>query len=219
MNKNASLQPEVHPIIRVDFLTRVVTFPGFMLVLLAHLYPTGLSPMLLIAALAQAFIWPHVGYLVARHSKTPKATELRNLMLDALMMGAWMPVVQFSIWPSTAIAVGLVGGVLSVGGPMLAVRGVAFLALGVVLSGAVVGFHVQPEASLLVALLSGAELFCYMLTFAYLSYAQLKEYLSVLVENGLLGYEEGELKYKTTEKGLRFMRTYSEIGEMVSPET
>lgn len=27
------------------------------------------------------------------------------------------------------------------------------------------------------------------------------------------------LKYKTTEKGLRFMRTYNEIGEMVSPET
>jgi predicted transcriptional regulator len=54
---------------------------------------------------------------------------------------------------------------------------------------------------------------------AYLSYAQLKEYLSILVENGLLEYEEGDLKYKTTEKRLRFMRTYNEIGEMVSPET
>jgi predicted transcriptional regulator len=54
---------------------------------------------------------------------------------------------------------------------------------------------------------------------AYLSYAQLKEYLSILVENGLLEYEDRDLKYKTTEKGLRFMRTYNEIGEMVSPET
>ena len=54
---------------------------------------------------------------------------------------------------------------------------------------------------------------------AYLSYAQLKEYLSILVENGLLEYDDGDLKYKTTEKGLRFMRTYNEIGEMVSPET
>jgi predicted transcriptional regulator len=53
---------------------------------------------------------------------------------------------------------------------------------------------------------------------AYLSYAQLKEYLSVLVENGLLDYQEGELKYKTTDKGFHFMRTYDEIGEMVSPE-
>ena len=54
---------------------------------------------------------------------------------------------------------------------------------------------------------------------AYLSYAQLKEYLSVLVENGLLEYQEGELKYKTTERGLHFMNTYNQIGEMVSLET
>lgn len=54
---------------------------------------------------------------------------------------------------------------------------------------------------------------------AYLSYAQLKEYLSILIENGLLEYEEGNREYKTTEKGLRFMGTYSEIGEMVSLET
>ncbi len=53
---------------------------------------------------------------------------------------------------------------------------------------------------------------------AYLSYTQLKEYLSTLVENGLMEYEEGQLKYKTTEKGLRYMRSYNEIGEMVSPE-
>ena len=53
---------------------------------------------------------------------------------------------------------------------------------------------------------------------AYLSYTQLKEYLSILVENGLVEYEEGQLKYKTTEKGLRYMRSYNEIGEMVSPE-
>jgi predicted transcriptional regulator len=46
-----------------------------------------------------------------------------------------------------------------------------------------------------------------------------KGYLSILVENGLLEYVEGELKFKTTEKGLRFIRTYSDIGEMVSPET
>jgi predicted transcriptional regulator len=35
---------------------------------------------------------------------------------------------------------------------------------------------------------------------AYLSYAQLKEYLSVLIENNFLGYIEGTQTYKTTEK-------------------
>ena len=36
----------------------------------------------------------------------------------------------------------------------------------------------------------------------FLSYNQLKEYLSILIENNLIEYLEGANKYKTTEKGL-----------------
>jgi len=54
---------------------------------------------------------------------------------------------------------------------------------------------------------------------AYLSYAQLKEYLSVLVENGLLEYEEGKKTYRTTIKGVRFLKTYEQIGDMIVSTT
>jgi predicted transcriptional regulator len=40
---------------------------------------------------------------------------------------------------------------------------------------------------------------------AFLSYAQLQEYLLVLEENGLLAHEKGEQLYRTTEKGKRFL--------------
>jgi predicted transcriptional regulator len=52
---------------------------------------------------------------------------------------------------------------------------------------------------------------------AYLSYAQLKEYLSILVENGLLEYEEGERKYKTTDKGIKFQRVYQHMDVLTGP--
>ena len=52
---------------------------------------------------------------------------------------------------------------------------------------------------------------------AYLSYAQLKEYLAALMEGGLIEYLPGEQKYRTTEKGIRFLKTYSQIGYMISP--
>jgi predicted transcriptional regulator len=52
---------------------------------------------------------------------------------------------------------------------------------------------------------------------AYLSYAQLKEYLAVLTENGLIEYQPDDQRYRTTEKGLRFLKTYSQIGQMVNP--
>ena len=51
---------------------------------------------------------------------------------------------------------------------------------------------------------------------AYLSYTQLKEYLSVLIENGLMEYQEGEQKYRTTQKGIEFLRTYDQIGQMMA---
>jgi len=49
---------------------------------------------------------------------------------------------------------------------------------------------------------------------AYLSYAQLKEYLSILITNGLLEENQAEKLYKTTEKGIKFMRVYSHMDEL-----
>ena len=50
---------------------------------------------------------------------------------------------------------------------------------------------------------------------AFLSYAQLREYLSVLMENNLLEYLEGMQTYKTTEKGLNLLKMHNEIGELL----
>jgi predicted transcriptional regulator len=50
---------------------------------------------------------------------------------------------------------------------------------------------------------------------AFLSYNQLKEYLSVLKENNLIEYNEGTQTYKTTEKGLNYLKMKNEIGELL----
>jgi predicted transcriptional regulator len=50
---------------------------------------------------------------------------------------------------------------------------------------------------------------------AFLSYNQLKEYLSILKENNLLEYNEGTQTYKTTEKGLNYLKMNNEIGELL----
>ena len=49
---------------------------------------------------------------------------------------------------------------------------------------------------------------------AFVSYAQLREYLSVLIENNLLEYLEETQTYKTTEKRLNF-KIYNEIGQLL----
>jgi predicted transcriptional regulator len=47
----------------------------------------------------------------------------------------------------------------------------------------------------------------------FLSYAQLKEYLALLIQNGLLEYLEGKNSYRTTEKGLKFLKIYEKMEE------
>ena len=48
-----------------------------------------------------------------------------------------------------------------------------------------------------------------------LSYNQLNEYLSVLIENNLLEYLEGTQTYKTTEKGLNLLKMHNEMAELL----
>jgi predicted transcriptional regulator len=49
---------------------------------------------------------------------------------------------------------------------------------------------------------------------AYISYAQVQEYLEFLQEKGLLTYEPEQ--YKLTEKGLYFLRVYDQISELIT---
>ena len=54
---------------------------------------------------------------------------------------------------------------------------------------------------------------------AFLSYNQLKECLTILIENNLLVYIDGTQTFKTTEKGLNFLKMHNEIGELLQTNT
>lgn len=50
---------------------------------------------------------------------------------------------------------------------------------------------------------------------AFLSFAQLKEYLVILEENGLLKYNKEQMKFMTTSKGMKFLRIYEQLENLV----
>ena len=54
---------------------------------------------------------------------------------------------------------------------------------------------------------------------AFLSFNQLKEYLSLLIENNLLEYIEGARTFRTTEKGLNFLKMHREMAELLQTTT
>ena len=48
---------------------------------------------------------------------------------------------------------------------------------------------------------------------AFLSLAQIKEYLRLLTDNDLLRYDRQMHTFKTTAKGLRFLEIYNQMSE------
>jgi len=54
---------------------------------------------------------------------------------------------------------------------------------------------------------------------AFLSFNQLKDYLSILIENNLIEYLDGTKTFKTTEKGLKYLKMNNEMGELLQQST
>ena len=54
---------------------------------------------------------------------------------------------------------------------------------------------------------------------AFLSYNQLNEYLSILLENNLIEYLDGANKYKTTGKGLNYLKMHNKSRELLPGNT
>lgn len=53
---------------------------------------------------------------------------------------------------------------------------------------------------------------------SFLSFVQLKEYLELLIDCGLLRYSKDDNTYTTTEKGARLLKMYDEVDKMVPKE-
>jgi predicted transcriptional regulator len=50
---------------------------------------------------------------------------------------------------------------------------------------------------------------------AYLSFTQMKEILTTMIERGLLQFDKTTQTYKTTEKGLKVVQAYTELNELM----
>ena len=115
-----------HPIVRLDYLVRLVCFPIASSILFAVFRETGrVTPGLIALLVVYGLFWPHIAYLVGRNSRDSKAAEYRNLTIDSILMGAWVAGMHFSLWPSVMLVSGAHLGNLSVGGARLAARGAA----------------------------------------------------------------------------------------------
>ncbi len=165
--------PRAHPIVRLDYLVRVVCYPISALILFALFNRTGrMSPLLAALLLGYGFLWPHLAYLWARRSHDQKAGEQRNLLLDSVLMGAWAAGMHFSLWPSVMLLSGVHLGNLSIGGFRLAWKGLVGVALGALAVGWATGYATDFSAPPVPTAASILGIFIYGSVFSYHSHVQ-----------------------------------------------
>jgi signal transduction histidine kinase len=165
----------IHPTVHLGHLIRGILFPMSALIMYTVFYTAGRANTTLIAVLlVYGFLWPHLAYLMASRSADSKLGELRNLLLDGLMIGSWIGAMHFSIWPSLMMMSGLLAGLMSVGGVTVAAGGMFAMAAGAVIVGLSTGFAVELDTTRGVVAMCATGIVVYMTMFSYHSHVQSK---------------------------------------------
>ena len=164
----------VHPTVRLDFRVRVVTYPLFLGLYGIHLYPLQPPVWVWALILTHLLAFPHLARFLATRSRDSKRAELRNLLVDSFLIGAYIPVTGYSLWPNAAGLAAVHAGNVSVGGWRFAVRGLAAYAAGAIVMRLVTGPYAANlmGASLLTETLSIVVVIAYVTVFSNHSYVQ-----------------------------------------------
>ncbi len=149
---------KVHPIVMLDYPVRIAAHLLVGIVMMSALRDDRPGVWIWIWLGFTGLIWPHLACLVARHSQDTKAAELRNLLADNVLIGAYAALSGFSPWPSVMMFAAIIAANLSIGGVPCALRGGLVAAIGSLVTLSLTGFEFEPDSSLLTTALSAGGL-------------------------------------------------------------
>ena len=174
-----------HWVVRLNGRNRALFFLAMLGVLALHQWQLQVGPTMWVLQVLQFAVYPLLLYPRAVRAPDPLRAELQNLLLDGVLLGAWMAVWGLPLWISFMLAISVcLNVVIYMGMPGL-MRGVVALAAGVAAVRLVAGIDFRPDTGLLVSLLCMALLTFYLLLFAQAAYQRglsLRESRKVLGE-------------------------------------
>jgi len=158
-----------HALVRLDYPVRVVAYIFAGAVVTSFFVHQNPSAGLWLLLATWIFLWPHLAYVVAARAADSKSAELRNLLVDTLMLGFWTGVTHFDPMMGIALLTAINAANLSTGGVRFAGLGLVAFALGAVAGGGVTGFAYEFNTSVLTTALTAVAIFSYTSVFGYSS--------------------------------------------------
>ena len=95
-----------------------------------------------------AFVWPHVAYLITRHSQDPYRAETRNLLIDSAMAASFVPLMHFNLLPSVLLLTLTLVDKITTGIRGLWARSVPAMLGGGLVGTLLAGLHWAPDTSM-----------------------------------------------------------------------
>ena len=95
-----------------------------------------------------AFVWPHVAYLITRHSQDPYRAEARNLLVDSAMAASFVPLIHFNLLPSVLLLTLTMVDKITTGIRGLWARSVPAMLGGGLVGTLLAGLHWAPDTSM-----------------------------------------------------------------------
>lgn len=171
----------IHPIVKLDYFVRIFACPIPALLVITSRTSAGEPiPMLLWAILGvYALIWPHAARIAAQRSSGDiRRTEMRSLVVDAVVSGAAIALASFQLVPTLTIVTGLATILGSVGGIRLLLVGMfAFISSILIVGATVTGFSVALDGTPVSIGLSAAGLVAFQTMMGLLTYRTARNFI------------------------------------------
>lgn len=163
---------------RLAYTSRTLGVPACAAVSATHYAALEVAWPLWLVPLYHAFVHPHLLYWLPRRWPFSErlALEWRSMAwVEAALVGHYLVVLEFSLWPSFCWFGGYAMNNLSYGGPRLTAQSALGCVFGILLTGALYGFSFRPESSALTSVLSFLFVLFYTGLLANLFHAGLSE--------------------------------------------
>lgn len=172
MTKSQAQTNAVHRLVRINYAIRTGAFAWSFFVAALQGWQMGMGGVFWVLLPLQFLAYPHLAYLRARTSTRPKATELSNLSLDAVMLGAWVAAFGFPTWIVYAALHATALNAMVLRGVPGALKSAGAFCLGAVLWIVADGLHYSPATGELVTLLCFFGSLAYTCAIGYVEFVQ-----------------------------------------------
>lgn len=142
--ENEHLQRFVRRVYRMH--TLAVTSGAVMVGTVFHI--VGAPVTAWVVMLVYAGLWPHAAYQLARHNADAIGAVRFNLMVDAVMVGVWIVLMDVNVFASATLAMVQATELIAIGGLPLLARGFALSGLACAVTALAAGVTLRPGSNL-----------------------------------------------------------------------